>query len=337
MCMDALWQSRHTAPMTDPWPSADPLGEALHFLRMRGVFYCRCQFTNPWALALPAFEDCMMFHVVTAGECRIEVHGAPTKLLRPGGLALVPHGRGHRLASAAGLEAARLFDLPREQVGERYELLHHGGGGDATTVICGVVRFDHAAARQLIGLLPRLIEVDVWSAPEAEWLQSTLRLMAAEATAPRAGGETVITRLADILVIQSIRAWIERAPDGQFGWLSALRDPQIGRAIALIHRDPSANWTLQALAAAVGMSRSAFAARFTALVGEPAMQYATRWKMQTARIWLQETTEPLSWVADRLGYQSDAAFSRAFKRTVGVAPGALRRRGVALPEYLRNA
>jgi AraC-like DNA-binding protein len=309
----------------NPWQTIDPLGEALHFLRMSGVFYCRSEFTAPWGLELPPFQNCMMFHVVTHGECVLDVEGSDARVLRPGDLALVPHGEGHRLFSNAGARVRNLFDLPRELVSERYEILRHGGGGASTMVICGVVRFDHPAAQDLIRLLPRLISIDAWSSSEAEWIQSTLRFMAFEAREPRAGGETVITRLADILVIQAIRTWIASDAAAQSGWLGALRDKQIGRAIALIHRDPARTWDLATLASNVGMSRSAFAARFTQLVGEPAMQYVTRWKMRTAQLWLKEHDASLGELANRIGYESEAAFSRAFKRCIGVSPGAARR------------
>ncbi|MEM5369764.1 AraC family transcriptional regulator [Paraburkholderia azotifigens] len=305
--------------------SGDPLGEALHFLRMSGTFYCRSEFSAPWALDLPPFEHSMMFHVVTSGECLLEVEGAERCTLRAGDLALVPHGAGHRLMSAPDVPAGKLFDLPREAVSNRYEILRHGEGGTPATMICALVRFDHPAAQRLIGLLPKLIRVDTWRSPEMEWIQSTLRFIVAEAQQLNAGGETVITRLADILVIQAIRAWIAHAPAAQTGWLGALRDGQIGRAIAMIHRDPSNTWTVAALADRVGMSRSAFSARFTQLVGESAMRYAVRWKMQSALTLLQETDASLTELATRLGYDSDAAFSRAFKRIVGVSPGAARR------------
>jgi len=303
----------------------DPLGEALHFLRMSGVFYCRSEFTAPWALDLPAFEDCLMFHVVTSGQCVLDVKFAEDHVLRPGDFALVPHGAGHRLASEPGVGGAKLFDLPREQVSDRYEILRHGGGGTPTTVICGVVRFDHPAAARLVTLLPRVIAVDAWSSPEAEWIQSTLRLIAIEARELRPGGETVITRLADILVIQAIRSWIASDPAAQTGWLGALQDKQIGHAIALVHREFARPWTVESLANEVSMSRSAFAARFTELVGEPAMHYVARWRMHVALTWLREDDAPLSAMASRLGYESEAAFSRAFKRFLGVPPGSIRR------------
>jgi AraC-like DNA-binding protein len=317
----------HTPGMPDSWKTLpDPLGEALHFLRMSGSFYCLSEFTVPWGLDLPPMEGCVMFHVVTAGECRLEVPGVEPSTLRPGALALVPHGRGHVLNSTPGVTPGKLFDLPRELLSDRYEHLRHGGGGAPTTMLCAAVKFDDPAAHHLLKLLPRLIVIDAWSSPELEWLQSTLRFLTSEARELRAGGETVITRLADILVIQAIRSWIATDPQAQTGWLRALRDKQIGRAIALIHRDPSRDWTLASLASAVGMSRSAFAARFTELVGEPAMQYLLRWKMHAALTWLKESDAPLSQLASRLGYESEAAFSRAFKRVIGTSPGAARRR-----------
>jgi AraC-like DNA-binding protein len=327
--MDARYRGAHTGRMSIPATAVDPLGEALHFLRMNGVFYCRSEFTAPWGLTLPRFESCMMFHVVTAGEAWLRVDGADDCLLRPGDLALVPHGEGHRLLSDLRARSAKLFDLPHELLSDRYELLRHGGGGAPTTVICGVVRFDHPAAAQLLTLLPRRIKIDAWSSPETEWIQSTLRFITAEARELRPGGETVITRLADILVIQAIRAWLADDAAAQTGWLGALRDAQIGRAIALIHRNPGGSWTLESLAKAVGMSRSAFAARFTALVGEPAIQYLARWKMNTALEWLKENDGPLGELARSLGYESEAAFNRAFRRIVGTTPGAARRKARA--------
>ena len=156
-------------------------------------------------------------------------------------------------------------------------------------------------------------------------MQSMLRLMAAEAGELRPGGEAVITRLGDILVIQAIRAWMESDPAAQTGWLGALQDPQVGRAISLIHREPAREWTVASLADEVAMSRSAFAARFTELVGEPVMRYVARWRMHVAVAALKEEGATVGELADRLGYRSEAAFSRAFKRIIGTSPGAVRR------------
>ena len=311
--------------MNNLWPSVDPLGEALHFLRMSGTFYTRSEFTAPWGLELPVLQDCLMFHAVISGRCWLDVGSAEPRLLQSGDLVLLPQGQGHRILSAPGGSAAGLFDLPREQVSERYEILRHGGGGTATHLVCGAVQFEHPAARQLVALLPSMIVIEAWASPQMEWMQSILRLMAAEAQELRPGGETIITRLADILVVQAIRSWIAGDPAAQIGWLGALQDKQIGRALLLIHREPACVWTVASLAAEVTMSRSAFAARFTALVGETPMQYVTRWRMNVAMTWLKEDDVPLGELASRLGYQSEAAFSRVFKRFIGVSPGAARR------------
>jgi AraC-like DNA-binding protein len=313
-------------------PVPDPLGEALHTLRMDSSLYTRSEFTAPWGLALPAMPGHAMFHVVTSGRCWLEVDGNEPRPLQPGDLALVPHGGGHRLVSERGGAAAALFDLPRETFSERYEVLRQGGGGVATSMMCGVVRFDHPAARQLVDVLPPLIVVDAWTSPQGDWLQSTLRFLTDEARELRPGGETVITRLGDILVVQAIRSWIAQDPAAQTGWLGALRDEHVGRALSLIHREPQKAWTLASLAGEVAMSRSAFAARFTERVGEPAMRYMARFKMHLALTWLKGGEEPIGVLASRVGYQSEAAFSRAFKRVIGVSPGAIRRRKGAAAE-----
>jgi AraC-like DNA-binding protein len=309
----------------DPFPPSDPLGEALHFLRMNGAFYCRSELTAPWGLTLPPMPGYLWFHVVTAGRLWLETGDDDTGCIQLGDLALVPHGEGHVLRSEPGAPAPGILDLERELVSDRYEILRHGEGGAPTSLICGAVRFEHPAAGKLLEILPRTIHIEASISPRLEWMQSMLRLMASEAGELRPGGEAVITRLGDILVIQAIRAWMESDPAAQRGWLGALQDPQIGRAISLIHRDPARNWTVASLAEELAMSRSAFAARFTELVGEPVMSYVARWRMHVAVAALKDEGATVGQLADRLGYRSEAAFSRAFKRVIGVSPGAVRK------------
>jgi AraC-like DNA-binding protein len=309
----------------DPFPPSDPLGEALQFLRMNGAFYCRSELTAPWGLTMPPMPGYLWFHVVTSGRLWLETGEDDARWIQLGDLALVPHGEGHVLCSEPGAPAPGILDLEREAVSDRYEILRHGDGGPPTGLICGAVRFEHPAASNLIEILPRTIHIESSSSPRLEWMQSMLRLMASEAGELRPGGEAVITRLGDILVIQAIRAWMESDPAARTGWLGALQDPQIGRAISLIHRDPARDWTVASLADELAMSRSAFAARFTALVGEPVMRYVARWRMQVAVAALKEEGATVGELADRLGYRSEAAFSRAFKRVIGSSPGAFRR------------
>lgn len=305
--------------------SQSALGEALHFLRMSGLFYIRSELSAPWGLDLPGGKGRANFHVVTSGKCWLKVAGAKPLELGAGDLVLIPHGEGHQIVDDLKSKTKNVQSLKHEHVSEHYSILRHGGDGPSTKLICGAVRFDHPAADHLIKLLPKVIHLKHSDNMETEWLHTTLRLMAGEARELRAGGETVIARLADILVIQAIRAWIQDDPVAKTGWLGALNDPQLGRALAKVHRFPTQDWNLETLASEAAMSRSAFAARFTEQVGESAIHYVTRWRMQVARGWLKEENIGVSEAANRFGYQSEAAFSRAFKRMVGVSPGSVRK------------
>ncbi|MES9940584.1 MAG: AraC family transcriptional regulator [Candidatus Thiodiazotropha sp. 6PLUC2] len=315
---------------TQPKPTiadiSDPIGEALHLLKLNGTYYCRSELQAPWGIELPPFEGHMMFHVVTRGECWLEVSGEEPHLLKQGSLALVPHGSGHTVRSQLNGETQPLFDIPVDSVSERYEIMRHGGDGELTQLTCGLVRFDHVAGQQIVTLLPQVLQIDTWKEEEGSWIQSTLELITREARELRPGGETVITRLADVLVIQAIRSWLSSLDEPDQNWLSALRDKHIGRALAAIHRYPEQEWTLAALATEARMSRSGFSARFTELVGYTAMHYVTRWRMLIARSQLAESSEPLVRFAERCGYRSEAAFCRAFKREFGVSPGSVRQK-----------
>jgi AraC-like DNA-binding protein len=302
----------------------DMLGEALHQLRLSGTLYCRSDLTAPWGIAVPAMEGCLSLVVVTAGSCWLEIDGSEPRHLAAGSLTLLPHGTPHVFRSAPDVPAEPLFDLPVEMLSDCYELLSHGGGGERTQVTYGVLRFDNATGDRLTRHLPPVLHLAGWDADDSGWLHSTLRLISREAQELRPGGETVLTRLADVLVIQAIRAWLAEAPEARQGWLAALRDEQVGRALAAIHRAPGRDWSLVSLAREAGMSRSAFAERFTTLVGEPAMRYLGDWRMLSARTHLGASDEPLSAVAHRFGYRSEAAFGRAFKRAFGVSPGSVR-------------
>jgi AraC-like DNA-binding protein len=309
--------------LLDDRPRHDPLGEALHHLHMSGAFYCHTELTEPWGLDLLELPGYLWFHVVAEGRALL----ADDHELGRGDFAMVTRGTGHLLRSDPAAPVEPILDLDREQVSERYETLVHGGGGAPARLLCGAVRFDHPAARNLIDMLPPVVRIP---ATHATPMQATLGLIADETRHARPGGEAIITRLADVLVIQAIRTWIETDPSAQTGWLGAMRDPLLGRALALIHEDPARDWTVATLAEELAMSRSSFAARFSELVGVPAMQYVTDWRMQVARNALRDGGT-VGQVAANLGYKSEAAFARAFKRVTGVPPGAARREAALLP------
>ena len=310
----------------------DPLAEALHYLRMDGMFYCKSELTVPWGVLLPPMPDSLWFHVITAGECVLIDSQDRHHRLRRGDVVVLPHGAGHRAAEPADAPAPLVFDLPHDYISRQYAVLRHGGptrgtesaAHERTDLICGVVQFDHPAARSLIEMLPEIIHIDAAQAASWHWFPSLLALMSHETQSARAGGEAVVTRLCDILVIQAIRWWVDHDPSAHTGWLGALRDPAIGEAIAAIHRDPAADWTVQLLAEQVALSRSAFSARFTELVGESPMNYVTKWRMYVAIDLLRHQQLPIAQVASQTGYQSEASFSRAYKRVMGYPPSAAR-------------
>lgn len=314
-------------------PTADPLAEALAGLRMDGMFYCRSELTVPWGVYLPPVTDSLWFHVITAGGCELTDASGAAHTMREGDVVILPHGGGHSAAVPPGTDTPTVFDLPHEYLSPQFAILRHGGGPDAPTneplertdLVCGVVRFHHPAARALLEVLPELIHIEAEHAADWDWFPSLLALMATETRATGAGGEAVVTRLCDILVIQAIRWWVEHDPAADTGWLGALRDPVIGDAVAAIHREPSADWSVRSLADRVSMSRSSFAARFGELVGEGPMSYLTKWRMFVAIDLLRHEGLSVAAVAARTGYRSEASFSRAFKRVVGVPPSEARR------------
>jgi len=207
--------------------------------------------------------------------------------------------------------------------------MHGGGEGAETQLVCGSFRLERADAHPLLEFLPPLLHLRPAENAAAEWMEATLRFLARETREARPGTETIVSRLTDVLFVQVLRAWIETAPEGRGGWLGALRDRQIGAALAHLHRSPDRGWTNASLAEAVGMSRSRFAARFTALVGEPPLTYLSRWRLETAAGLLGDGALGLAEVAARVGYESEAAFSKAFRRRFGTPPGAYRRRAAA--------
>ncbi len=309
-------------------PDADPerrLDRMLYALRMTGTFYCHAELRDPWALEMPAVVESISFHVLTRGTCWLRLPGADPLELRPGDLALVPHGLGHHLLSAPdGGRGARVDLLPQRYLNDRFSVLEYGGRGTATQLICGIVAFEGPAARRLMRGLPEVLLVNDADASVGASTYGTIRLMSDELASTQLGGDTVATRLADVLVVLAIRAWIRRDEGAAGGWLRALQDERIGRVLEAVHAAPGERWDLERLARTATMSRSSFSARFLELVGESPIAYLTSWRMDVARYRLMTEDITASQLAGELGYRSDAAFHRAFTRIIGSAPGAAR-------------
>lgn len=303
---------------------ADVLTDVLNNIRLRGRVFCRTDLSEPWAMTIQP-DHRAHFHVVESGGGWIKLEGAKKALaLASGDLVFVPHGSGHTLYDGSKTKPVPIERLLKHETPVR-QSLRHGGGGDETHMICGTFEFESGIENPLLRLLPPLIHIRGYRGRVSEWLELTLKLLASEARQPRHGSEAILTRLSDVVFVQAVRAWIEEQPEGQGGWLGALRDPKIGAALALIHHEPERAWSVAALASEVGMSRSLFAARFSAKVGQAPLSYLTRWRMQLAADFLQDGQLTVREVAARVGYESEPSFSQAFKRQFGLSPGAYRR------------
>lgn len=296
----------------------DALTEVLKSVKLHSTVHCRSELSAPWGIAIDAMEDAA-FHVVLRGSCWLEVAGADAPIPLVGGdLVVLPTGAAHVLRDRLDSPTVRLKDLLANRPCQGQLTLQHGGGGVSTVVLCGKASFERRDMNPLLSALPPLVLIQGEAGRSVEWLDSTLQFIACEARSNRPGAEMMITYLSNIVFIQAVRAYLTSLKEEE-GWLRALTDPQMSVALALIHQQPETNWTVAALAKQLNMSRSAFAARFKELIGETPLQYITRWRMHCA-IDLLRLDTPLADVAERVGYQSETAFSKVFKRQMGRTP-----------------
>ncbi|MCB9780504.1 MAG: AraC family transcriptional regulator [Alphaproteobacteria bacterium] len=307
---------------------SDALTPILQQLAVQGSVFSRAELRAPWGVRTRGTASAI-FHVVVRGAGFARPEAAPGEPLaaplafRAGDLLLFPHGHGHVLSDQPETPAAPIRTLARAPAADGLACIATDGLGAGTSLLCGTLAFDAWAADMLIPHLPPLLHVPADHGPMAAWLDATLRMLGAEVDGGLPGGPAVIGRLAELIFIQAVRAWAAR--DAVPGWLSAMRDPAIGRALAAMHTAPADGWTVDRLARSAGMSRSAFAARFSEQVGVAPAAHLTRWRMLLARRALATSTDGLAQVAAGVGYASEAAFIRAFKRELGTTPAAWRR------------
>jgi AraC-like DNA-binding protein len=297
----------------------DALTEVLDSLRLHGGVYCRSQLDTPWRLHF-AQHTVAVFHVVEHGSGWLLLENAHEPIqLKMGDLVLLPHGTAHTVGDTlkSKLRAPSIvMDDTHTCRNEKW----CPNEADAI-LLCGTFQLEGGEHHPLWSLLPAMIHVT----GNHDWISTLTHLMRTEVNQTRPGLETVIRRLSDVLLVQTLRHWLETDADQTQGWLGALRDRRIARALARMHAQPSLPWTVETLAEASGLSRSAFAARFTTLVGEPPLSYLVRWRIYLARRMLLQTRHSLLEIAERSGYSSEVAFHRAFKRVTGTTPGAYRR------------
>ncbi len=303
----------------------DALSRILRSVRLGSSLISRARLTAPWGVRSPGAPRAI-FHAVLRGRCFVRRDGdAEATPLGPGDVVVLAHGDAHVMSDDPSTRPASI-DLLRPRRDGALPLLEHGGGGTETRLICGKFELDHDGGAALLRLLPPLLHARADGAELAPWVDTTLRMLEAEVEREDAGVAEMLSRLTDILFVQVLRRHVASAPTQARGWLAALRDPQIGQALALIHAEPASRWSASTLASRVGLSRTRFFEQFTEAVGEPPARYLARWRVHNATDLMRRGSLSTAAVAELVGYSSEDAFTKVFKRHLGVSPSAFRRR-----------
>jgi AraC-like DNA-binding protein len=308
----------------------DLLSELLGSVRLTGGVFLDARFTAPWCVTanmsperskpfLPNPVQLVGFHVVIEGELLVIFGDEPPIKASAGEILLFPGNDGHTLGNAQGLKPVSPGDLMQPSADGGPARISHGGGGAATHIICGFLGSEETY-NPLIAALPRVLRLDLRQGMARDWIEASVLFAANELAAGRMASSNVLSRLSETLLVEAVRQYSSTLADGSGSWLNGVKDPQIGRALALLHHKLDAPWSAESLAKEVAMSRSAFTERFTTLVGMPPIRYLTVWRMQTAKQHLREKRAPIARLAHSVGYESEEAFSRAFKREFGVSP-----------------
>jgi len=335
----------------------DVLSDVLRVVRLSGAVFFTADFSSPWAIespvadklvatVMPDAECVVLFHILVDGRCEVECEGHPQTLMESGDVIVFPRGDQHTMRSKGAGEATPLASIFRPRANVEPPQLSYGGGGQTSRFVCGYLNCDQRFS-PLVEALPTMLLVrsrDDYSSIEAvdaratlpavvpqgsgTWLGTTLKFTVNEARAARPGNAAILGRLTELMFVEILREYMQRLPASQGGWLSGLNDPHVGKALRLMHEHPVRDWTVDDLAREAAVSRSVLAQRFTELVGEAPMRYLAGWRMQLAKQMMRDGAGNIQDIATRVGYESEAAFSRAFKRATGSPPAAWRR-GIA--------
>jgi AraC-like DNA-binding protein len=313
----------------------DALSAALNSVHMTGAIFYHAQCTAPWGFAVPAIQQAARllapgtervvgYHLVTEGRALCRFADGTDVPLTAGDVVIIPHGDAHTVSNGSPSNLVDSGASLGSYLAGDLHTMHLGGGGELTHFICGYFGCERHADRLFLAGLPKVVKVNARSDAAGEWLEASIRHLMAETDAERPGKSALLSKMAEALFIETLRRYMERLPPEHTGWLAGARDPIVGAALALLHRRSAHPWTLDDLAGEVGTSRSILAERFSGLLGESPLRYLARWRLQLAARLLQVSRKTIVQIASEVGYESEAAFNRAFKREFGLPPGQYR-------------
>jgi AraC-like DNA-binding protein len=316
----------------------DALSEILQSVKLEGAVFYKAEFTAPWGFRSPPTHEVaaflrkgpkhvIVYHLLTQGRARCEVEDSTHRVdLVPGDIVVFPHGDAHILSNGSLPSILDYGKHLKELFSQGIVLATHGGGGETTSFVCGYMECDRELSKTFLGGLPPICKINIRNDHAGQWMENSIKFSATEAGANRAGSEAVLARLSEALFVETLRRYMSELPPQQTGWLAGARDPKVGAALAHMHRAPEYPWTIANLAQEVGVSRSVLAERFRQYLGEPPMTYLTRWRLQLGAQLLATTSYSVARISGDVGYESEQAFNRAFKRGFGVPPARFRMR-----------
>jgi AraC-like DNA-binding protein len=318
----------------------DVLSEVLKVVKLQGALFYNGEFSAPWSVqathsptlaryVAPGAEHVMMYHLVTEGRASVRMENGECVHLVEGDLVMIPHGNPHIVENGSPTKTIDNSKQVADVLAQGLKVCRIGGGGEITKLICGYMACEPRLSRVFLSGLPPVFKVSIRNDAAGRWLENSIRFSVNEADSTRAGVEAMLAKLSEVLFVETLRAYIAQLSPEQTGWLAGARDAEVGKALALMHRKPSSPWTIARLAKEAGVSRSVLAERFRHYLNEPPMAYLTRWRLQLGAQMLTSTSYSVAQIASEVGYESEAAFNRAFKREFAAPPARFRAKAKA--------
>lgn len=315
--------------------TVDAFSEILSGVKLNGAVFFNAEFSAPWGISVPASKKIadrlapgtshsLLYHLVVEGGAVVEMADGQPLELKSGDIVIFPHGDAHHMSSKGAKPPFPNYGINDKIDARDLSPLHAGGGGEASHFVCGYMTYDPHLSRPILTGLPPVFKVNIRTDRSGQWLESSILHLVDEAISGRVGSEAMLAKLSEALFVDTLRRYVAGLPEQQRGWLTGARDPIVGKSLGLMHRRIAHPWTIASLADEVGISRSALVDRFTRYLSEPPMAYLTRWRLQLAARSLERTSRGVAEIAGDVGYESEAAFNRAFKRQFGRPPGRYR-------------